>query len=58
VNLIGSTKTSTGLRVKALLDMHTYTKGIRVPDEELESIHIVRDEFHGEWNYMITPYQE
>jgi Rhodopirellula transposase DDE domain len=41
-----------------MLDVHTYTKGIKVPDEEFESIHIERDEFHGEWNYTITPSQE
>ncbi|HFQ81968.1 MAG TPA: hypothetical protein ENK33_11445, partial [Desulfobacterales bacterium] len=30
-------------------------KGIKVTDEELKTILIKRDEFHGEWNYSIHP---
>ncbi|MEO6831281.1 MAG: hypothetical protein ABI378_03400, partial [Chitinophagaceae bacterium] len=30
-------------------------KGIVVPDEELKAINIVKDDFHGEWNYTIKP---
>jgi hypothetical protein len=26
-----------------------------VTDEELESLNIKREKFHGEWNYMIKP---
>jgi hypothetical protein len=28
---------------------------IRVTDEEMGSIDIVRDDFHGDWNYVIRP---
>ena len=55
LDLIGATKTAKGLRVKAKLDNKTYDKGIIITDEELKSINIVRNEFHGEWNYSITP---
>ena len=55
VDLIGATKTAKGLRVKAKLDNKTYEKGIIITDEELKSINIVRNEFHGEWNYSIMP---
>ncbi len=55
VDLIGAAKTAKGLKVKAKLDNHTYGKGIIVTDEELKNINIVRDEFHGEWNYSIKP---
>ena len=55
VNLIASTTTRKGLKVRAELDSNLYPKGIKVTDEEFASIRISRDEFHGEWNYLITP---
>ncbi len=36
-------------------DTWLYPKGIKVSDEEFAAIRISRDEFHGEWNYSITP---
>jgi hypothetical protein len=56
VNLIGNTKTRTGLQIQAELDTNTYPTGIEVSDEELAAVHIVRDVFHGEWNYTIAPH--
>jgi hypothetical protein len=53
VNLIGSTRTRTGLRVEAELDTNTYEKGIKVTDRELETVQLKRDKFHGDWNYRI-----
>ena len=35
VNLIGSTRTRTGLRIQAELDTNAYEKGIKVTNEEL-----------------------
>ncbi|MBI3274258.1 MAG: hypothetical protein HY001_05425, partial [Candidatus Portnoybacteria bacterium] len=29
--------------------------GVKVTDEELKQLNIARHEFHGEWNYTITP---
>ena len=55
VNLIGNTKTSAGLHVEAALDVHTYTKGIKVSDAKLDEVQLKRDRFHGEWNYTIKP---
>ena len=55
VNLIASTTTRKGLKVRAELDSGHYPKGIKVTDEEFVAIHISRDEFHGEWNYSIVP---
>jgi Rhodopirellula transposase DDE domain len=55
VKLIGSTTTSTGLKVKAALDTDRYESGIKVTDDELSAVRITRDEFHGEWNYSISP---
>jgi hypothetical protein len=55
VNLIGNTTTRTGLEIQAELDTNSYQTGIQVTDEELAAVRITRDEFHGEWNYTISP---
>ena len=55
VNLIGNTKTKTGLTVKAVLDENNYEKGIKISNEELSLIKLEKDAFHGEWNYKIFP---
>jgi hypothetical protein len=55
VNLIGNTKTRTGLEVRAALDPAAYPIGVKVPAEELAAVQIVRDAFHGEWNYTVEP---
>jgi hypothetical protein len=58
VQLIGATTTETGLRVCCELDENLYPKGIKVSEEEMRAICITRDEFHGEWNYTISPNQQ
>lgn len=55
VDLIGATTTRTGLKVFAYLDNRVYKIGREVTDEEMESLRIKRDTFHGEWNYTILP---
>lgn len=55
VNLIGSTTTAKGLHIQASLDMADYPTGIKVRDEEVEALKLERDDFHGEWNYMLLP---
>lgn len=55
VNLIANTTTRTGLKVRARLDQSLYPKGIKVTKAELDAVPITRHEFHGEWNYTITP---
>lgn len=55
VNLIGATKTQTGLTVRCELDRHTYAKGLNITDAQMQSIRLVPDEFHGDWNYQIKP---
>jgi len=57
VQLIAGTTTSTGLKVHCELDTNVYPKGIVVSDEEMAAIHITRDDFHGDWNYTISPNQ-
>lgn len=55
IDLIGSTRTKTGLVVKAKLDAHTYQKGRKVTNAEMRSVNITPCRFHGEWNYVISP---
>jgi hypothetical protein len=57
INLIGGTKTRTGLKVKAVLDKNEYETGIKVSDEELEEIQLRRHKLHPTWNYTISPRQ-
>jgi hypothetical protein len=56
VNLIAATTTRAGLRVHAEVDSRKYPKGVKVTDEEVASIRIERDKFHGDWNYTILPH--
>lgn len=55
VNLIASTTTTKGLQVKCAMDYNTYPKGVKVTAAELKKVNLIRDSFHGEWNYTITP---
>lgn len=55
VNLIANTSTTKGLKIHAILDETIYEKGIKISDEDMESLSITRDKFHGEWNYFIAP---
>lgn len=56
VNLIASTTTKKGLKVKAEVDSNEYEKGIKVSDEGMASLNIECEDFHGEWNYSIAPH--
>ena len=53
VNLIASTKTRKGLKVKARLDKKLYPTKIKVSNEELDQVNLQPHDFHGEWNYTI-----
>lgn len=55
VNLIGSTRTETGLEVHAWLDRKQYEKSKQVSQQDLADVRIRRKSFHGEWNYEILP---
>ena len=55
INLIGSTRTRTGLRVKALLDTTEYETGVSVSSQQIEELNLRRHSIHPEWNYTISP---
>ncbi|MEZ5480135.1 MAG: ISAzo13 family transposase [Thiolinea sp.] len=55
VNLIGNTTTTQGLSITAELDTNNYPKGKKVSDGDFGAINIRRANFHGDWNYKISP---
>lgn len=55
VELISSTTTQAGLTVTAVKDSTCYPTGIKVSDQELAALNLVKDCFHGDWNYTIQP---
>ncbi len=58
LSLIAATTTTAGLTVESVLDTVSYPVGVKVTDEELASLRIERDAFHGEWNYTILPHAD
>ena len=56
VKLISNTRTSTGLKVRCILDQRRYPKEIKVTDEQMATIRLRPDSFHGDWNYFIQPH--
>ena len=57
VNLIAKTTTAKGLKVICKLDHRKYPTGRKVTDAEMKQVNMERDNFHGEWNYVIKPKQ-
>ena len=55
VSLIAATTTKKGLKVHAEIDDRKYPQGVKVDDLQMAQINILRDAFHGEWNYEIRP---
>jgi hypothetical protein len=55
VNSIAATTTRTGLAVRAELDPGSYPTGVEISDAQMAAIPLVRNRFHGDWNYTIHP---
>ena len=55
VDLIGSTKTTTGLEVICVRDDNEYRLAKKVSDEDFESIAINKIKPFELWNYRIIP---
>jgi hypothetical protein len=55
VQLISSTRTRTGLRVKAVLDPREYATGVEIADEEMAALKVRAHRCHPQWNYSILP---
>lgn len=55
IELLSHTTTTQGLTVVALVDQNIYPLGVKVTDAEMEKLNLLRNEFHGDWNYTINP---
>lgn len=55
VNLIANTTTKSGLKIQAALDSNEYFTGIKLTDREMKTLTMEKNDFHGEWNYTISP---
>jgi hypothetical protein len=55
VNLIGATRTRSGLKVKAVLDRGTYDTGEKVSVTDFDQLQIRGHKIHPDWNYTIAP---
>jgi hypothetical protein len=55
VKLIAATTTEACLTVQCQLDTNRYLAGRKVSDEEMATLSLLPDTFHGQWNYTILP---
>jgi hypothetical protein len=55
VNLIGGTRTRSGLKVKALLDTRDYETGQEVSTKQMGELRLRGHSFHPDWNYTLLP---
>ncbi len=55
IELISATTTKSGLTIRAERDQNYYETGVQVTKAELAALPLVRHEFHGDWNYTLTP---
>ena len=54
LKFIRTTKTSTGLRVRAMLNTKHYSKGIRITDHQMLYVSLKTHTQRPNWNYSIT----
>ena len=55
VNMISATKTSKGLRVKAVLDKGRYETGVKISDDQMKELKLRPHQQNPEWNYSLLP---
>jgi hypothetical protein len=55
VQLIAAVTTEPGLKVRCDIDPNTYPAGIKVANADIARIRLHRHDFHGDWNYTISP---
>ena len=55
VNLIGGTRTRSGLKVQAILDTNPYPTGVEISDDEIDKLRIKRHAKLPAWNYTLSP---
>lgn len=55
LNYLRTTTTATGLRVRAHLDRRRYPKGLKISDQQMQTLSITNHETLPKWNYIIQP---
>lgn len=55
VNLISSTTTEKGLKVKCVVDYNKYELNKKITEDQVETINIESCDQFGNWNYIIRP---
>jgi DNA-binding phage protein len=55
VGLIAGTTTGTGLKVQAAADQKHYKTGRKISDAQMKELALIKDDFHGDWNYTLKP---
>jgi transposase len=55
VELIAATTTRSGLTIRADHDPAEYLKGVKISDAQLAAVPLTRHDWHGDWNYTISP---
>jgi hypothetical protein len=53
INLVGSTTTTSGLRIKAKLNRKKHEIGLKVSNADLAKVNLKPAKFHGDWNYAV-----
>jgi hypothetical protein len=54
LNFLRTTTTSTGLRVRAMLNTKHYSKGVRITDHQMQCVSLKTYTQRPNWNYSIT----
>ena len=54
IELISTTSTKSGLKIKAERDENYYETGVQVSKAELAALPLTPHEFHGDWNYTLA----
>jgi hypothetical protein len=55
LKFIRTTKTSTGLKIRAALHTKKYQKGIRICDKQMKEVNLKHYTLRPNWNYSISP---
>ena len=57
LKFIRTTKTATGLKIRAALSARIYERGIRICDKQMKQINLKHYTQRPKWNYSISPIQ-
>jgi hypothetical protein len=55
LNYIRTTKTHSGLEVRAYQDLKTYHTGVKISDPDMKALALEKSRELGKWNYTISP---